>query len=453
MRFLSRLAPHLLVLTLPATVLVSCSEYNLWEDPDEENPRTDTGDDIDPNAPAPDIRVEPAEISFGWRLVDCPAVPQTVTVTNVGDAELDVTDIRLEGAGAATFNLIGGPAKLAPTESFTFQVGFTAGAETEYTVEVQVDSNDPDTPIAVVDAKGSGAQTAINEQIFTQPDVGDVDVLWVVDNSGSMSDIVSHLGDRFESFLNSFDTLGIDYRIAVVSTDMDTDGHKGIFQGPTPVIQKGVGDPVSEFRQATDLGASGSGAEKGADAAYAALTSPLIDNENAGFLREDAVLAVVVISDEDDSSSIGDSTFTSWLDAYKGDPSKTSFSAVVGDGGSLFGCSSSSFPPVSATPGTRYIRYQEATGGTFQSICDEDFDQVLAYLGYGASGLSFEFPLEKEPRSLSGIKVTVDGVEVKRSLRDGWIYDSVSNSVRFSKAAVPGPNAVVVISYPVDEDC
>ena len=291
MRFLSRLAPHLLVLTLPATVLVSCSEYNLWEDPDEENPRTDTGDDIDPNAPAPDIRVEPAEISFGWRLVDCPAVPQTVTVTNVGDAELDVTDIRLEGAGAATFNLIGGPAKLAPTESFTFQVGFTAGAETEYTVEVQVDSNDPDTPIAVVDAKGSGAQTAINEQIFTQPDVGDVDVLWVVDNSGSMSDIVSHLGDRFESFLNSFDTLGIDYRIAVVSTDMDTDGHKGIFQGPTPVIQKGVGDPVSEFRQATDLGASGSGAEKGADAAYAALTSPLIDNENAGFLREDAVLA------------------------------------------------------------------------------------------------------------------------------------------------------------------
>ena len=49
--------------------------------------------------------------------------------------------------------------------------------------------------------------------------------------------------------------------------------------------------------------------------------------------------------------------------------------------------------------------------------------------------------------------MTVDGVEVKRSLRDGWIYDSVSNSVRFSKAAVPGPNAVVVISYPVDEDC
>jgi len=449
-RFLSRLAP-LMVLSLP---LAACnSEYNLWEDPDDNGIGRDTGDDVDPNSPQPDIRVEPAELSFGWRLVDCPAEPQTVTVSNVGEADLDVTEIRLEGAGAATFNLTGGPAVLAPTESFTFEVGFTAGSVQDYSVEVQVDSNDPDTPTAIVDARGAGAETAINEQIYTQPDVSDVDVLWVVDNSGSMSDIVAHLGDRFESFLNSFDTLGIDYRIAVTSTDMDSAGHKGAFQGPVKVIEKGVGDPLSEFRQATDLGSSGSGSEKGADAAHAALTSPLIDNENAGFVRDGAVLAVVVISDEDDDSTMGDSTFISWLDGYKGDPSKTSFSAVVGDGGSLFGCSSSSFPPVSASPGTRYIKYQEATGGTFQSICDEDFDEVLAYLGYGASGLEYEFALEKEPRSLAGITVTVDGVEVRRSLRDGWIYDSVSNSIRFARTAVPGPNAVIVISYPVDEDC
>lgn len=448
MRFL----PRLMVLTFPV-LFAGCSEYNLWEDPDEGTVGHDDDNNVDPNAPNPDIKVDPPELSFGWKLVDCPADPQTVTISNVGDAELDVSEIRLEGTGAGTFDLSGDTSLvLAPGESAEVQVGFTAGAVADYSVEIQVDSNDPDTPTAVVDVRGSGAETSINEQIFTQPDVSDVDVLWVVDNSGSMSDIVTHLGDRFNSFLASFDSLGIDYNIAVVSTDMDSEGHKGAFQGPVKVIQKGVGDPIGEFRQATSLGSSGSGSEKGADAAYAALTAPLVDSDNAGFVRDDAVLAVVVISDEDDDSAIGDSTFISWLDGYKGDPSKTSFSAVVGDD-TFIGCQSSGFPPVTASPGTRYIKYQEATGGTFQSICDEDFDEVLAYLGYGASGLAFEFPLDRVPRSPAGITVEVDGTEVRRSLRDGYIYDSATNSVRFSKTAVPGPNAVIVISYPVDEDC
>lgn len=443
---------RLMVITLPVLAL-GCSEYNLWEDPEETGVGRDTSVDVDPNAPNPDIKVEPAELSFGWKLVDCPTDPQTVTISNIGTDDLDVTEIRLEGGGAVTFELDGAsPTTIAPGASSTFEVTFTAGAVTDYTVEIQVDSNDPDTPTAIVDARGAGAETSINEQIFTQPDVSDVDVLWVVDNSGSMSSIVAHLGDRFESFLNSFDSLGINYRIAVTSTDMDSAGHKGAFQGPVKVIQKGTGNPLSEFRQATDLGSAGSGSEKGADAAYAALSAPLVDTENAGFLRDDAVLAVVVISDEDDDSTIGDGSFITWLDGLKGDPAKTSFSAVVGDD-TFIGCQSSGFPPVTAGPGTRYIKYQEATGGTFQSICDEDFDEVLAYLGYGASGLSFEFPLDRVPRSAAGIKVEVDGKEVRRSLRDGYIYDSVSNSVRFSKTAVPGPNAVIVISYPVDEDC
>lgn len=451
MRFLSRLAPCSL-LALPL-IAAGCSEYNLWNEPDQDIPSDDTGEPIDPNSPQPDIKVDPPEISFGWKLVDCPADPQTITVSNIGDMDLDVTDIRLEGTGAGNFDHDGQPQVLAPGESFTFDVDFTAGAIVDYEVEVQIDSNDPDTATAVVDALGSGAETAINEQIFTQPDVSDVDVLWVVDNSGSMSDIVTHLGDRFNSFLTSFDSLGIDYRIAVTSTDMDSPGQQGRFQGSTKVIRKGSGNPLAEFRDATDLGSSGSGSEKGADAAYAALTSPLIDNENAGFIREDAVLAIVVISDEDDDSLISDSQFINWVDNYKGDPARTSFSAVVGDEG-LFGCSSSSFPPVSATGGDRYIKYQKATDGTFQSICDEDFDEVLSYLGYGASGLSYEFQLDRVPRGGPGsITVEVDGTVVPYGLTRGWIYDSSTNSVRFNRDKVPGPNAVIVIKYPIEEDC
>jgi hypothetical protein len=437
-------------------LLGACSDYTLNGEEDRDRPDRDTADDLPVDGPQPDIVVEPSTLSFGWRLVNCPAEPQTVTVKNVGDKELDVSELRLVGTGAARFLIDGSGQKVAPGGSFTFQVGFTAEAVTEYAVQVEVVSNDPDERVSQVEAKGAGALTATNEEVFVQPDVSDVDVLWVVDNSGSMSEIVNYLGDRFKTFLDSFSRMDIDWRIGVVSTDMDNPAQAGKLQGPKPWIEPTDSNPQGLFQQATDLGSSGSGSERGMDAAYAALTSPLADNENKGFLRADAVLAVVVISDENDSSNISNSDFIRWIDGLKPDADRTSLSAVVGDyDGSAFGigCSSSGFPPVTAEPGERYVKVQQATGGTFQSICDEDFDEVLSYLAFGASGLQFEFPLSKVPLSIGGIKVSVDGVDVPRNITNGWFYDARANAVRFARSAVPGPNAVILITYPVDEDC
>ena len=434
----------------------ACSDYNLVRDQDPLVGEDDDEDDGAVDGPQPDIDVEPAELSFGWTLVDCPADAEVVTVTNLGDADLDVTDILLEGAGSGAFTHDGVPRVLAPGASFTFEVGFTAGAIQDYDIDVVIASNDPDEAEVAVPTIGRGGETATNEEIFTQPAVGSVDVLWVVDNSGSMSDVIQHLGDRFQSFLTAFDSTGIDYRIGVTSTDMDG-GANGRLVGPQPWIDDTDPDPVSLFTQATDLGSSGSATEKGLDAAYAALTPPLTNGDNAGFLREDAVLAVVVISDEDDSSTIGVNDFSTWMDGLKADPDRTSFSAVVGDwNGGVFdtGCSSTgTFPPVTAAPGERYIEVQRNTGGTFQSICDDDFDEVLSYLGYGASGLAFDFPLEQRPSSIAGIQVQVDGTTIPRHPVRGWFYDSTSNTVRFSRQAVPGPESTIVITYPVDGDC
>jgi hypothetical protein len=446
---------HAYATALTCVLLAGCSDYNLWGDVDPDRPGTDdTGGPI-VDGPQPDIKVEPQELSFGWRLVGCPAEPQEVTVTNIGDLQLDVSELRVAGSGADMFSIDGSPQSLAPGESFSFDVGFTARSVADYVVDIQVDSNDPDQPTAGVDATGHGSTTAINEEVFFQPDVSDVDVLWVVDNSGSMSSIVGHLGDRFASFLSTFDTMDIDYQIAVTSTDMYDPAHQGRFLGPEKIMSRADTDPVGLFVAATDLGSSGSGSEQGMDAAYAALTSPLVDTDNAGFVRDGAVLAVVVISDEDDDSAISNADFTRWLDGYKGDADLTSLSAIVGDwdGGFGIGCTSSGFPPVTAEAAERYVKVQRATGGTFQSICDEDFDEVLSYLAFGASGLSFDFELSKVPESIGGITVTVDGVEVARHPANGWFYDSAKNAIHFSRRAVPGPNATVVISYPVKEDC
>ncbi|MBC7457098.1 MAG: hypothetical protein H7235_02385, partial [Bdellovibrionaceae bacterium] len=46
-----------------------------------------------------------------------------------------------------------------------------------------------------------------------------LDVLFVVDNSGSMSSSQSNLAANFPSFINYFKTKGYDFRLAVTTTD------------------------------------------------------------------------------------------------------------------------------------------------------------------------------------------------------------------------------------------
>ena len=441
------------VLTLVSAV--GCSDYTLNGDGRGERPRRDD-DDIPVDGPQPEIKVDPMVLSFGSRQVDCPSDPKVITVSNVGQATLEVDDLRLAGTGSNAFQLDGAPRDLEPGESFTFDLGFTAAAMVTYNVRVEVDSNDPTSRTTTVEVTGRGAENTTNEEIFVQPDVSAVDVLWVVDNSCSMSDIQATLGDKFRSFLQSFNDMGIGYQIGVTSTDTFDPAQSGRLLGPKKVMTNADPDVLDLFARATDLGTSGSGDEKGLDAAYLALTDPLISGENAGLIRDEAVLAVVVISDEEDASQISPADFSRWLNNFKGDPERTSLSAVVGDVQSssiAMGCSSTGFPPVTAEQGRRYVEVQRATEGTFQSICDSDFDQVLAYLGYGASGLKFEFPLEKTPTSIGGIKVTVDGVEIPRHPTNGWFYDSASNTVKFSRRAVPGPSTTILITYPVADDC
>jgi hypothetical protein len=58
----------------------------------------------------------------------------------------------------------------------------------------------------------------------------EIDILWVVDNSCSMSDKQQKLADNFPVFLDWFLGSNIDYHIGVVSTDMSDTRHTGKLQ-------------------------------------------------------------------------------------------------------------------------------------------------------------------------------------------------------------------------------
>src|SRR5688500_14567368 len=72
-----------------------------------------------------------------------------------------------------------------------------------------------------------------------------VNVVFVVDNSGSMAEEQQKLGENFASFIQHFTALNLDYKLAVVTTDVEAEDESGKFQGS--VITKDTPDAEAVF--------------------------------------------------------------------------------------------------------------------------------------------------------------------------------------------------------------
>ena len=433
----------------PILLATACSDYDLHRD-DKIPAGNDTSVDPIPADP-PDIEISPSALEFGALLKDCPGQPIDVTITNVGLGDLEISDISFTGNGNSAFSHNGPNTQtLATNESISLTIAFTPTLYLDYEVDLTVTSNDPDEGVATVPASGSGEEGAYFEEGFIQQYNPIVDVLWVIDNSGSMSGSLDSVQANFESFINEFTLLGLDYHMTVITTDMDNPDQSGKFQGPIFTSDMPQSQVVSEFLVTVDQGASGSGSERGFDAVKAALSEPLLSNENAGFLRPDASLSAIVVSDEDDDSSMSTTSFVSFFKGLK--PQNTDlarFNALCGD---RMGCTDFA-NGVNATPGTKYIDATEDTLGFFSSICASNYNAALQEISFAAAGMTVNFTLSQTPVTLQSVTVTVDGVVVAQDLNDGWTYDTTSNSITFHGDSIPGPDASVVVNYMVPSEC
>ncbi len=458
------------LLLLAAVLLSSCQEYNLTGEPKPEaledtaapamttpdtTPSTPTYDDP-PLEPAPEIAVDPLLIDFGLWPQDCRSPMVPITVSNVGTADLDVTGIDLQNNGASVFR-IGDhtPAVLSPGESMEFFADFTPADLVGYpTANIRITSDDADESTIDVLLDGEGSEFAEWTDRWQQRETGPVDVLFVLDNSGSMDGEIDNLASTFDVFISGFVALGLDYQIGVVTTDMDDPAQSGQLLGPDRIITPALPDPVAAFRAATDQGADGSGSERGLEAAHVALTEPLISGHNAGLVRPGATLSVIVVTDENDDSEdyIRPVDFADFLDGYQGDPSLTTFSAVAGPKGGLFPCLAF-FSGISAEPAPRYWTVVDRTGGIHSSICNMDMSDILTELSVVASGMQTSFPLTLAPADPAAIDVHVEGFAVPKSASNGVSYDSDTNSLLFTGDWVPQPGNDVTATYEVEEAC
>lgn len=282
---------------------------------------------------------------------------------------------------------------------------------------------------------------------LVQVEVPEVDVLWVVDNSGSMGGEQDQLAANFPVFMNYFLNSGLDYHIGLTTTDMSNGGERGILMPAAGYrwIDNDTVSASSVFAEMTgSIGVTGSADEMGRDATFSALeiqAQPYMPNE--GFLREEASLHVVVISDENDySEAIGLGEFVDWMNNLKPTDDMVTFSSIVSPGG---GCD--------WEEGTDYIAVTNAVGGEFESICTEDWEPMLNRLGLQASGLKREYFLSQLPVP-GTIEVWVEEVSDAGTVHlpfeeeTDWLYNPSRNSIEFLEY-VPNALSEVYVHYEV----
>ncbi|MBI2374404.1 MAG: VWA domain-containing protein [Deltaproteobacteria bacterium] len=223
------------------------------------------------------------------------------------------------------------------------------------------------------------SSTTEKEVVVAAAEPVPADILFVVDNSGSMADEQENLARNFDAFINQIAGTG-NYRIGIITTDVSDaslalceagqtsncdPGEKGglalttfsptppnvfksqdvsmcasvgqqhgCFRGPEGqrVISSDMekNQQIQMFQNNVKVGSCGSGQEQGLNAMLLALEQR-VDGCNRDFLRDTANLVIVFVTDEndDDPNTTPISTIVNRLKAIKS-PAKTRIAVIAG---------------------------------------------------------------------------------------------------------------------------
>lgn len=340
---------------------------------------------------------------------------------------------------------------------------------------------------------------------FEQRKASAIDILFVIDNSGSMAIHQQSLADNFEHFFRLIDPdpsrVGepgeVDYRLAVATTDViSTPGALFYGRGEPPILRPSTDyDPLEFFRERVLVGTKGASREEGFRAAELAVetASQLKDEkDNPLFLRNTAYLYLIFVSDEDDESRDEVRYFERRFRSFrgKGDERTVIASAIAGPTVSPLPeeCHDEKGNPI-VRAGNRYEELAHLTGGTLGNICEADWAGTLEELAYTGLGLRKRFQLRAPARYFveddgrPNLGYLFESVEVQypcstpeddpkfsactrvddrcggeqrmrvcvplydMGQRNGFWFEPRDNTIVFAGDGVPGPGSVVEVRY------
>ncbi len=254
----------------------------------------------------------------------------------------------------------------------------------------------------------------VTESITTQV-TNKVDVLVIVDNSGSMDVERAALGSRLKSFLDPLQ--GLDWRVCVTSSDVGVEkGQPVSFPNGSKVLTPATTDAEAQFLDAVTKIKGGSGDEQPVKAQYLAFTNP-----SSTCYRADAALVTVSLSDEDERSTGGytkfenDSQFkqltaqnfpTAAREAVQltwGRQKVFTAHSIVIKSGDTACHSTQAGQNNNAYYGTRLEQLAALTDGKVGNICANDYSSQLTSIGNQVRTTTAALTLQGVPLSMPSV--------------------------------------------------
>jgi hypothetical protein len=438
-------------------------------------------------APEPYVLVSPSLVDFGAVAAGCATRDRQVQLINTASIPVHIESVELDSDSSwDEFFLRSGP-----------PVGWTIppGLSTTVTLVYRPEDDGEDTGVAViriaedpdplrVPLVGRAAEPAVQRDSFQQCIRPLVDVLVVLDNGTSMAVEAPHVIAELAGLPARLRASGFDWHLAVTTTGLvaadsgcpggargGEDGRLYPVDGSRPrFLDWTTLDPQATWEANLAVGTCQTAPPQALEAAVRALAPPLSTSAddprhpepadgNLGFLRPDAQLIVLIVSDRADASPGTDDAYYQALVDLKGGNRyayRVAVNVVTGDRSS--GCSVADGRAAAA--GDRLIDLSiRSRGGDFVSICSDGWLNHVLYLGSGFACPKTCFFLGNQPEDRNGnrvisasdgeIRVTVNGLEVPSVMAGApvWEYSPDQIAVCFQPLAIPPDDALIQVDY------
>jgi hypothetical protein len=376
----------------------------------------------------PELQITPDPLDIGSEYVGCDEV-DVITLTNVGTDTLIVDSVAFDAD--PTLSLVPDylvPITLEPGESSWLNVAFAPQEAVAYGAVLTLTSNEPMGERAA-DLTATGRYAGEYTDIWEIPEDPPTDILFAIDQSCSMDDDSSRLGANFSTFIGLLGGYSSDWQVGIANDDdgcLDTGILTPAVSGYATIFNDQVTRGGGTWTEAL-LTVARNAAQEGSYAGGC----------NYGFMRPEAALHVVLVSDEAEQSWETWSSLVTQIQAAKGDPGKVKISAIAGDYPG--GCAS-------ADAGDGYYQAVTSTGGEFLSICSDWASSTNLERLASASVFQTSFELQHTP-----IPSTIE-VEVNGAVTTDWVYDPATNTVSLTVLRPEGGDTVE-ISYGGQATC
>ncbi len=261
-----------------------------------------------------------------------------------------------------------------------------------------------------------------------------VDILFVIDNSGSMEPHQTNLSNNVNRFIQGFiKKNGLDFHIGVVTTDMDNSGFGrngpccGVLTGNPQFVQPSTPNFAQALSRNMVVGTLGSAEEESFGPVIAALMEPNLSVGNINFYRPKAHLAVIFVTDAEDQTQVAVDSFLNFLVALKGDSAKVSvYGAIVPSSDTHCDRDEPSRTPRRIED---LLSKVSNAGNNIMSLCSPDYGNRLASLGDDLlRRVGSLIYLNRRPVS-GTIRVNFGSQSIPADPSVGFRYDSFRNAI------------------------